>query len=84
MPYLVMSWQSYNSTRWRLWQDVRCSKETSVIRGQLSNSRIVKFSAAHGDVDKCLIPSSVINSQWESVWKFKIILNEYFSLIISW
>ena len=35
------------------------------MRGQLSNSSTVKFSAAQGDVERCRIPSSVINSQWE-------------------
>lgn len=52
-----------------MWQDVKWSKEASVTNGQLSNSNTVRFSAAHGDNDKCLIPSSVISSQCDKVWK---------------
>ena len=46
---------------------MRCSKEVSVIKGQLSKSNRVKCSDAQGDVPKCLIPSSVINSQWDKL-----------------
>lgn len=67
IPNLVINWQSYNSTRCRLWQEVRWSREASVTKGQLSSSNTVKFSAAQGDIERCLIPSSVISSQCDNV-----------------
>lgn len=51
--------------RCRLWHEMRCSKEASVMRGQLSSSRTVKFSAAQGDVPRWRMPSSVMSSQWD-------------------
>ena len=69
IPILVNSWQSYSSTLWRLWHDVKYSREASVINGQLSNSKTVRFSAAQGERHRCLMPSSVMSSQCDSVWK---------------
>ena len=39
-----------------------------MIRGQLSSSSSSMWSTAQGLPQKCLIPSSVINSQWERLW----------------
>lgn len=56
--------------RCKLWQDCnKWSRLLSVIRGQLSNSNTAKCSAAQGDKDNCLIPSSVINSQCDKLWR---------------
>ena len=41
------------------------------MRGQLSNSSSSMWSTAQGLPQKCLIPSSVINSQWERLWERK-------------
>jgi hypothetical protein len=71
IPARVMSWQSYSSMRWRLWHEMRCSREASVISGQLSSSRTVKFSAAQGDVPRWRMPSSVMSSQWDRLWNRK-------------
>lgn len=71
IPARVISWQSYSSMRCRLWHEMRCSKEASVMRGQLSSSRTVKFSAAHGDVPRWRMPSSVMSSQWDRLCNWK-------------
>lgn len=60
--------------RCRLWQEMRCSREASVMSGQLSNSNTVKCSDAHGDVPRWRIPSSVMSSQWDSDWNNIILL----------
>ena len=65
MPDRVISWQSYSSTRLRLWQETRWSREASVMSGRLSNSKTFRFSEAQGAMPSCRIPSSVMSSQWE-------------------
>lgn len=65
---LVIIWQSYNSMRYKLWQDTKYSNVWSVIKGQLSNSRTDKLSAAQLPAANCLMPSSVMSSQWDNVW----------------
>ena len=67
IPALVISWQSYNSILWRLWQETRWSKLASVIRGKLSSSKTIKCSDEHGAMPNWRIPSSVINSQWDKL-----------------
>lgn len=70
MAVRVISWQSNNSMRCRLWQDTKCSSVRSVIRGQLSSSSTDRISAAQLPVVRCRIPSSVISSQCDRVyWK---------------
>lgn len=68
-----MSWQSYNIILCKLWQLIRCSRDASVIRGQLSNSSTAKCSEAHVEVLRCLMPSSVISSQCDKLcyWKYE-------------
>lgn len=65
----VIIWQSYNSIRCKLWHDTKCSSVWSVINGQLSSSNTDKLSAAQLPAANCRIPSSVINSQCDNVWK---------------
>jgi hypothetical protein len=67
MAFLEINWQSYNSILWRLWHEVKCSKVASVIKGQLSNSRTDKLSAAQLPAASWRIPSSVISSQCDKV-----------------
>ncbi|RLV62092.1 hypothetical protein DV515_00019687, partial [Chloebia gouldiae] len=45
-----------------LWQLLRCSREASVIRGQLSSSITSSRSWAQAPLPRCRIPSSVISS----------------------
>lgn len=63
MPARETCWQSYSSMRSRRWQLLRCSSVMSVIKGQLSNSTTCRRSWPHTLLLRCLIPSSVINSQ---------------------
>lgn len=67
IPARVICWQSYSSILSRLWQLFRCSREASVIRGQLSSSITSKRSWAQAPLPKCRIPSSVISSQWDKL-----------------
>lgn len=67
IPARVICWQSYSSILSRLWQLFRCSREASVIRGQLSSSITSKRSWAQAPFPKCRIPSSVISSQWDKL-----------------
>lgn len=55
--------------RSRCWQLLRCSSVMSVIKGQLSSSTTCRRSWPHTLLLRCLIPSSVINSQWDRLWK---------------
>ena len=63
---IVDGYSTHSSILWRLWHPTRWSRLWSVMRGQLSSSNTVRFSLAQGDMPRCLIASSVINSQWES------------------
>lgn len=69
MPALVMSWQSYSSIRCNPWQPIKCSSEESVMRGQLSSSMTWRCSVEQPLVPMWRMPSSVISSQWDNVWK---------------
>lgn len=51
-----------------MWQEWRCSRAWSVMRGQLSSSRTERCSVEHAEVPRCRMPSSVISSQWERLW----------------
>lgn len=64
-----MSWQSNSSIRCRLWHETKCSSVRSVIKGQLSSSSTERLSAAQLPEVKWRIPSSVISSQCERVYK---------------
>jgi len=63
IPALVMSWQSYTSTRCSTAHDVKWSSAASEISGQLSSSKVVRESVAHAPSPTCRTPSSVIISQ---------------------
>lgn len=67
IPARVICWQSYSSILSRLWQLFRCSREASVIRGQLSNSITSRRSWAQAPFPRWRMPSSVINSQWDKL-----------------
>lgn len=64
-----MSWQSNSSMRCRLWHETKCSSVRSVINGQLSSSSTERLSAAQLPEVKWRIPSSVISSQCERVYR---------------
>lgn len=61
--------------RSRLWQLFRCSSEASVIRGQLSSSITSRRSWAQGPLPRCLMPSSVISSQWDRLCRNIVVPN---------
>lgn len=67
IPARVICWQSYSSILSKLWQLFRCSREASVIKGQLSSSITSKRSCAQAPFPKWRIPSSVISSQWDKL-----------------
>lgn len=67
IPARVICWQSYSSILSRLWQLFRCSREASVIRGQLSNSITSRRSWAQAPFPRWRMPSSVISSQWDKL-----------------
>lgn len=65
MPARVTCWQSYSSRRSRPRQCSRCSRATSVMRRQLSNSSTCSLSWPQELLLRCRIPSSVMSSQWD-------------------
>lgn len=68
MPARVTCWQSYSSSRSRPRQFSRCSRATSVMRRQLSNSSTRSLSWPQVLLLRCRIPSSVMSSQWDRLW----------------
>ena len=56
---------THSSILLRFLQEVRWSRALSVMRGQLSSSSTVSFVLAELAWPRCLMPSSVISSQWE-------------------
>lgn len=71
MPVRVTCWQSYSSRRSRPRQFSRCSRATSVMRRQLSSSSTRSLSWPQVLLLRCRIPSSVMSSQWDRLWKGK-------------
>ena len=65
----MINWQSYSSNWSKLLQKYSCSKEASVMSGQLSNSNTCNVSVTDAQLDmpSCRMPSSVIHSHLESV-----------------
>lgn len=83
IPARVICWQSYSSIRSRLWQLFRCSSEASVIRGQLSSSITSRRSWAQGPLPRCLMPSSVISSQCDRLYRNTVVPTQelYYSTV---
>lgn len=71
MPVRVTCWQSYSSRRSSPRQFSKCSRATSVMRRQLSSSRTRSLSWPQVLLLRCRIPSSVMSSQWDRLWKGK-------------